>query len=106
MEVECIGHWKEGSTRYFVGRLEGRRAVTDEDRYRCFAWERVRDNKDPLDYRMAQSGDATCNGVFSAYDGAKNLRISKGKLLQLNHEDFCTVILFTFTSFEVSGLTS
>ncbi|ROT83957.1 hypothetical protein C7M84_022867 [Penaeus vannamei] len=35
-EVECIGHWKEGSTRYFVGRLEGRRA--DEDRYRCFAW--------------------------------------------------------------------
>ncbi|XP_063861468.1 uncharacterized protein LOC135101443 isoform X3 [Scylla paramamosain] len=79
VEVECIGHWKEGSTRYFVGRLKGRRAVTDEDRYRCFAWERVRSDKDPLDYRMAQSGDATCNGVFSAYDGAKNLRISKAR---------------------------
>ena len=79
--MECIGHWKEGSTRYFVGRLKGRRAVTDEDRYRCFAWERVRNDKDPLDYRMAQSGDATCNGVFSAYDGAKNLRIRKGKLV-------------------------
>lgn len=75
--VECIGHWKEGSTRYFVGRLEGRRAVTDEDRYRCFAWERGRNEKDKTDYRMAQSGDATCNGVFSAYDGAKNLRIKK-----------------------------
>ncbi|KAK8722897.1 hypothetical protein OTU49_012111, partial [Cherax quadricarinatus] len=76
-EVECIGHWKEGSTRYFVGRLEGSRALTDEDRYRCFAWERAREAEDNIDYRMAQSGDATCNGVFSAYDGSKTLRIKK-----------------------------
>ncbi|XP_071546084.1 LOW QUALITY PROTEIN: uncharacterized protein [Panulirus ornatus] len=76
-EVECIGQWKEGSTRYFVGRLEGRRAVTDEDRYRCFAWERARGQETHLDYHMAQSGDATCNGVFSAHDGSRTLRISK-----------------------------
>ncbi|XP_064121034.1 uncharacterized protein LOC135225640 isoform X3 [Macrobrachium nipponense] len=76
-EVECIGHWNEGSTRYFVGRLEGGRAVTDEDRYRCYAWERERESESHLDYRMAQSGDATCNGVFSAYDGSKTLKLRK-----------------------------
>lgn len=76
-EVECIGHWKEGSTRYFVGQLEASRALTDEDRYRCFAWERAREAEDNIDYRMAQSGDATCNGVFSAYDGSKTMRIKK-----------------------------
>ncbi|KAK7085683.1 hypothetical protein SK128_011445, partial [Halocaridina rubra] len=76
-EVECIGHWKEGSTRYFVGRREGGRALTDEDRYRCYAWERERESESHLDYRMAQSGDATCNGVFSANDGSKTLKISK-----------------------------
>ncbi|XP_063611783.1 uncharacterized protein LOC134785377 [Penaeus indicus] len=74
-EVECIGHWKEGSTRYFVGRLEGRRA--DEDRYRCFAWERAREVEGRVDYHMALSGDATCNGVFSAHDGSTTLKIKK-----------------------------
>ncbi|XP_042217692.1 uncharacterized protein LOC121863236 isoform X2 [Homarus americanus] len=76
-EVECIGHWKEGSTRYFVGRLDVSRTLTDEDRYRCFGWERARENEANIDYHLAQSFDATCNGVFPPFDGSKTLRIKK-----------------------------
>ncbi|CAL4153577.1 unnamed protein product, partial [Meganyctiphanes norvegica] len=76
-EVQCLGHWKEGSTRYFVGYVTYRMSVTDEDKYRCFAWEKARPGETHLDYRMAMSGDATCNGVFSAFDGSRTLEIRK-----------------------------
>ncbi|KAK4288137.1 hypothetical protein Pmani_038819, partial [Petrolisthes manimaculis] len=57
--------------------LEGGPGLSEEDKFRCFAWERARETEPKLAYRMAQSGDATCNGVFSAYDGAKTLKISR-----------------------------
>ena len=78
-EVECIGQWHEGSTKYFVGKITSDRALTPEDQYRCFAWEKSRSDSDSLDYRMGQSGDATCNGVFTANDGSKTLKIKKGQ---------------------------
>ncbi|XP_018011812.1 uncharacterized protein LOC108669039 [Hyalella azteca] len=76
VKLECIGEWKEGTTKYFVGRIDSRKALTDEDKYRCFAWEHSRE-KDLYDYKMAQSEDATCNGVPSASDGAVILQIKK-----------------------------
>ncbi|KAF2352658.1 hypothetical protein FHG87_016585 [Trinorchestia longiramus] len=77
VKLECIGEWKEGTTKYFVGRIDSRKALTDEDKYRCFAWEHSRE-KGLYDFKMAQSEDATCNGVPSASDGAVILQIRKG----------------------------
>lgn len=76
-----------------MGRLEGRRA--DEDRYRCFAWERAREADSRVDYHMALSGDATCNGVFSAHDGSTTLKIKKGKGKGVERGRSC-LVLFTF----------
>lgn len=35
-ELVCLAIWKEGSTRYLVGKLEHRVAKADEDKFRCF----------------------------------------------------------------------
>lgn len=50
--------------------------------YRCFvydAWE----NFNNSGFRVALSGDATCNGLFSVRDGSNMLKLTKGKYLTL-----------------------
>ncbi|XP_012265502.2 uncharacterized protein LOC105691546 [Athalia rosae] len=103
-ELECLATWKEGSSRYLVGRLHHRHASNNEDRYRCFVYERVGqsignmnrgglgfgglDQDVPLlggpipegapeIYRVAQSGDATCNGLFSTMEGSRSMTLRK-----------------------------
>lgn len=103
-ELECLATWKEGSSRYLVGRLHHRHASNNEDRYRCFVYERVGqsigninrgglglgalDQDVPLPggpipegapeiYRVAQSGDATCNGLFSTMEGSRSMTLRK-----------------------------
>lgn len=77
----CLAHWKDGSTRYLVGQLQHKMATSDEDRYRCFVWER-RSTKIRQGYDVAQSGDATCNGLLSPTEGSRTMRLTKGKSLR------------------------
>lgn len=80
-ELECLAVWKEGSSRYLVGKLHHNHATSNEDRFRCFVYEKASTTTevlDGLDYRVAQSGDATCNGLFSAYEGSRTMTLKKG----------------------------
>lgn len=106
-ELECLATWKEGSSRYLVGRLHHGHASSNEDRYRCFVYEKAGQtvqsnlNRTPMGmgamdhevalpggpvpegsaevYRVAQSGDATCNGLFSPMEGSRTMTLRKGE---------------------------
>ncbi|XP_031777075.1 uncharacterized protein LOC100678593 isoform X4 [Nasonia vitripennis] len=71
VEMECLATWKEGSTQYLVSRLNGTGLVNDESRYRCFAYAKSGNST----WNLAQSGDASCNGLTSATEGAKTLKM-------------------------------
>ena len=62
-----------------VGKLDYPHATTDEDKFRCFVYE----YKDPLTPSkglfLAQSGDATCNGLFSPHEGSRTLNLKAGE---------------------------
>ncbi|XP_034946061.1 uncharacterized protein [Chelonus insularis] len=104
-ELECLALWKEGSSRYLVGRLHHGHASSNEERYRCFVYERAGQSVgglgravlgmgtidhevtfpaggpipegSPEVYRVAQSGDATCNGLFSPMEGSRTMTLTK-----------------------------
>ncbi|XP_041971043.1 uncharacterized protein LOC121727334 [Aricia agestis] len=77
-ELQCLATWKEGSTRYLVGKISqaNRRNTisTDEDSYRCFIYKGQRDRN--MTYVIAQSGDATCNGLSSPTDGSRTMKLT------------------------------
>lgn len=76
-EVECHAGWKDGNRYFLVGKLDHPHAINDEDKFRCFTYEYM----DPLEpsqgLYLAQSGDATCNGLYSPKEGSKALTINK-----------------------------
>ncbi|XP_032510839.2 uncharacterized protein LOC116765493 isoform X2 [Danaus plexippus] len=84
-ELECLATWKEGSLRFLVGKLHHNHATSNEDRYRCFVYEKTNASgsnmKEPapggVEYRVAQSGDATCNGLFSATEGSRTMALKR-----------------------------
>lgn len=81
-ELVCLAIWKEGSTRYLVGKIlqsNRRRLTYDEDQYRCFIYQRGTDHGQVI-YNIAQSGDATCNGIQNAVEGSKTMKLTTGKL--------------------------
>lgn len=79
-ELQCLAVWKEGSSRYLVGKVQHHHATSNEDRFRCFVYEKASAASEALDgieYRVAQSGDATCNGLFSASEGSRTMTLKK-----------------------------
>ena len=75
-----------------MGRVQHQSATSDEDRYRCFAYEKVqvssvqhgtggsptdRQHRSPM-ILLAQSGDATCSGLTSPTEGSRTLKLTKG----------------------------
>ncbi|XP_054289562.1 uncharacterized protein LOC129004892 [Macrosteles quadrilineatus] len=97
-ELECLATWKEGSSRYLVGKvvpLHHTHSTSNEDSYRCFVYEKMsgqgqsamqlygedpefpRPKADDVEYRVAQSGDATCNGLFSPMEGSRTMTLKK-----------------------------
>lgn len=77
-ELVCLAWWKDGSTRYLVGQLQHKMATSDEDRYRCFVYERNYNKAGRgVAYDVAQSGDATCNGLLSPTEGSRTMRLTK-----------------------------
>lgn len=106
-ELECVATWKEGSSRYLVGKVYHSHITSNEDRFRCFVYEKanpLQGNENTLnrnegyniflggeygtsgrthenfDFRLAQSGDATCNGLFSPMEGSRTMALKKGKI--------------------------
>ncbi|XP_065222448.1 uncharacterized protein LOC135847000 [Planococcus citri] len=75
-ELTCLASWRDGSMKYMVGKLEHKMTSTDEDRYRCFVYNQGDNNV----YDVAQSGDATCNGLQSATEGSRTMKLTKGDL--------------------------
>lgn len=87
-ELSCYGEWKEGSTRYLVGKMSHRITRTDEDKFRCFVFERPSHGKSGdgeetviesanEGYLLAQSGDATCDGLSSVYEGSRTMKLTQ-----------------------------
>ncbi|RZF42351.1 hypothetical protein LSTR_LSTR004159 [Laodelphax striatellus] len=70
-EMVCLATWKDGNDRFLVARLEmeHKLAAQDEDKFRCFLYTRNGNGE----YKVAQSGDATCNGLQSTNDGSKTM---------------------------------
>lgn len=40
-ELTCLATWKDGNSRYLVGLVSHHHAVSNEERYRCFVYERI-----------------------------------------------------------------
>lgn len=80
-ELLCLATWKDGSTRYLVGKLSHSRIKTNEESYRCFVYERTQGQNGKVTYNVAQSGDATCNGLLSSTEGSKVMKLTKGNVM-------------------------
>lgn len=79
-ELVCLGAWKEGSNHYLVGKVDHIHANSDEDRYRCFIYERPHHQGNTQTWNLAQSADATCQGLISAHEGSKTMKLTKGNM--------------------------
>jgi hypothetical protein len=78
-ELECQAVWKDGAFHYMVARLWHAHAATDEDKFRCFVLDHVANaNATAPVLHMAQSGDATCNGLTSPREGSRTLTFTRG----------------------------
>lgn len=88
-EIQCLAVWKEGSYRYLVGKVSNYHIASNEDHYRCFVFEKSTSSSITLDsdsppdpeveYRVAQSGDATCTGLFSPAEGSRTMILKRSK---------------------------
>ena len=78
-QLECQARWRDGSRHFMVGKLNHPHAANDEDKFRCFVYE-YKDVERPSEgIYLAQSGDATCNGLFSPREGPRTLKLKKGQ---------------------------
>ncbi|KAH1011634.1 hypothetical protein HUJ04_000962 [Dendroctonus ponderosae] len=77
-ELICLATWKEGSTKYLIGKISqgNRRSLTsDEDQYRCFIYQKGKEDG-KIVYSIAQSGDATCSGLQSPTEGSRTMKLT------------------------------
>ncbi|XP_070510374.1 uncharacterized protein [Cardiocondyla obscurior] len=78
VELECLAHWREGSTNYMVARLHSDRndrKTSDEESYRCFIYTNPSNNT----WNLAQSSDAACNGLISVSEAARTFKMTQKK---------------------------
>ena len=43
-ELTCLATWKDGNAHYIVGMLSHSRATSNEERFRCFVYEKINAN--------------------------------------------------------------
>ena len=63
-----------------VGKLYDLSAKTDEDRFRCFEFDKHNDSY----YIVAQSGDATCDGIDLPSEGSRIMKLTKSEKIEAN----------------------
>ncbi|CAO1439869.1 unnamed protein product [Diamesa serratosioi] len=83
-ELTCLAAWKDGNARYLVGLVSHNHATSNEERFRCFVYENINRNSGKYgglskddEYKLAQSGDATCNGLESAEVGSRIMTLRR-----------------------------
>lgn len=76
--MECLAHWREGSTNYMVARLHSDRKTNDEESYRCFIYTNPSNNT----WNLAQSSDAACNGLISVTEAARTFKMTQSESLR------------------------
>lgn len=54
-ELTCLATWKDGNARYLVGLVTHQNAETNEERYRCFVYEKIQASSGK-NYRLPLSG--------------------------------------------------
>lgn len=81
-ELVCLTTWKEGSTKYLLGKIldPNRRMPSDEDEYRCFVYQKNNVDGKTV-YHVAQSGDATCNGLSNVFEGSRSMKLYPGMII-------------------------
>ena len=77
VELECLATWKEGSSQYLVVRLNQTGIAADENRYRCILYEKLSN----ATLKLAQSGEASCNGLTNTGEGSRNLQMWQSEFL-------------------------
>ncbi|XP_051171853.1 uncharacterized protein LOC127288445 [Leptopilina boulardi] len=80
-ELQCLATWREGSRNtYLVGTLKpgstGSRTTVVNEVYRCFLFEKTH-RQGKVEYQLAQSGDATCNGLTTVSEGSQTIKLTK-----------------------------
>lgn len=77
-ELQCLATWKDGRNFYLVGTLKpgSRTTVPNEEAYRCFLYDKSHRNG-KVEYTLAQSGDATCNGLSAVSEGSQMIKLTK-----------------------------
>ncbi|XP_053667250.1 uncharacterized protein LOC128716355 [Anopheles marshallii] len=78
-ELTCLAWWKDGNSRYLVGLVSHHHATSNEERFRCFVYEKL--SGSDAEYKLAQSGDATCNGLENAEVGSRIMTLKKAPLM-------------------------
>jgi len=43
-ELTCLAAWKDGNARYLVGLVSHNHATSNEERFRCFVYEKINSN--------------------------------------------------------------
>jgi hypothetical protein len=43
-ELTCLAAWKDGNARYLVGLVTHNHATSNEERFRCFVYEKINSN--------------------------------------------------------------
>ncbi|CAM1328113.1 Uncharacterised protein g9676 [Pycnogonum litorale] len=76
-KLTCLATWKDGLLNYVIGQMEHALVSSDNDRYRCFVYERLKGRENIL--RISQSPDATCNGLDHSNAGSRIMKLIKVK---------------------------
>ena len=82
--MSCLATWNDGSNHYLVALMNHSHVYTDESRYRCFLYQKHRrhrplpggDRKEVV-FKMAQSNQASCLGLWSVDEGYKTFTLKK-----------------------------
>ncbi|XP_012265284.2 uncharacterized protein LOC105691407 [Athalia rosae] len=80
-ELQCMATWKDGRNKYYlVGTVKNVKrsiAASNEDTFRCFLYEKTSHHSGHVVYELAQSEDATCNGLTSVPEGSRTIKLTK-----------------------------
>jgi len=74
-EAQCLAHWKEGSTYYFVAMMNSSHVARQqlESSFRCFVYKEVHTG-----FLLSQSAEAKCN-LYTAVEGFRTMALKRLK---------------------------